>query len=138
MAPKKTPTKATPTKATPTKVAPRPKVPAPARTQAPTTPAAPAQNRPKAKGKPQASPGGNPDPLPLSTVFRQVIAARQLSAYAVGKAAGVDSRQVQRFLDRERDLRLATADKIARALGLRLVEGTILKAPVPGRARAPR
>jgi plasmid maintenance system antidote protein VapI len=68
----------------------------------------------------------------LSGQLRDIIAARGLTAYAVAKAAGVDVRLVQRFLDQERDIRLETADKIARALGLRLAEVATRK----GQARA--
>jgi DNA-binding phage protein len=68
----------------------------------------------------------------LSGQLRDVIAARHLTAYAVAKTAGVDVRLVQRFLDSERDMRLETADKIAQALGLRLVEVATRK----GQARA--
>jgi transcriptional regulator with XRE-family HTH domain len=58
----------------------------------------------------------------LSYQLRDVIDRRGLSAHAVGKAAGVDPAVVARFVSCERDVRLATADKIAAALGLRLVE----------------
>ena len=48
--------------------------------------------------------------------------ARGLTAYAVGQMAGVDPGIVKRWLSGVRDIRLATADKLAVALGLRLVE----------------
>jgi hypothetical protein len=57
----------------------------------------------------------------LSDQLRDII-RRKPSAYAVAKAAGVDTAVVQRFLDAERGLTTASIDKIARALGLRLVE----------------
>jgi transcriptional regulator with XRE-family HTH domain len=59
---------------------------------------------------------------PLFRQLRDIIASRDLTAYAVGKRAGVDPGVVQRFLTNERDIRLETADRIAAALGLRLVE----------------
>jgi transcriptional regulator with XRE-family HTH domain len=58
----------------------------------------------------------------LSYQLREVIDARGLSAYAVGRDAGVDAAVVSRFLREERGITLETADKIALALGLRLVE----------------
>lgn len=58
----------------------------------------------------------------LSYQLREVIESRELTAYALGKEAGVDATVVGRFLSGERDLRLATADRLASALGLRLVE----------------
>jgi hypothetical protein len=57
----------------------------------------------------------------LSDQLRDVI-RRKPSAYAVAKAAGIDTAVVQRFLDAERGLTTASIDKIAKALGLRLVE----------------
>jgi len=45
-----------------------------------------------------------------------------MSAYAAARLAGVDPGVVSRFMTGERDIRLATADRLASALGLRLVE----------------
>jgi hypothetical protein len=58
----------------------------------------------------------------LSAQLKDIIASRDLAAYAVGRLAGVDPGVVQRFLTGERDIRLGTADRIGAALGLRLVE----------------
>jgi transcriptional regulator with XRE-family HTH domain len=58
----------------------------------------------------------------LTTKLRETIRERGLTAYAVARDAGADARGVQRFLDGERGLTLDTADRIAAALGLRLVE----------------
>lgn len=58
----------------------------------------------------------------LGDQLRAVIESRGLTAYAAGRAAGVDPGVVQRFLTGERDIRLETADRLAAALGLRLVE----------------
>ena len=58
----------------------------------------------------------------LSRQLRDVIESRGLTAYALGKQAEVDATVIGRFLSGERDLRMATADRIAAALGLRLVE----------------
>lgn len=58
----------------------------------------------------------------LSRSLRDVIESRGLTAYALGQDSGVDATVIGRFLSGERDLRLGTADRIAAALGLRLVE----------------
>ncbi len=72
----------------------------------------------------------------LSRQLRDVIESRELTAYALGKEAGVDATVVGRFLSGERDLRLATADRIALALGLRLVE--VARAGAKARPARPR
>jgi ribosome-binding protein aMBF1 (putative translation factor) len=56
-------------------------------------------------------------------VIRDVIAARGLSGSSVADEAEVDHRVVNRFLAGKRGLSIETTDKLARALGLRLVEG---------------
>ena len=76
----------------------------------------------KTRAKTKTSGARTADRQALGGQLRAVIAVRRLTAYAVAKAADVDVRLVQRFLDRERDIRLETADKLARALGLRLAE----------------
>jgi transcriptional regulator with XRE-family HTH domain len=67
------------------------------------------------------------DPMPasvpmISEQLRDVIRRRGLTAYKVAKDAGVSHTIVQRFLDGDRGLKLDSADKIARALRLRLME----------------
>lgn len=57
----------------------------------------------------------------LSDQLREVIASRG-TAYAVAKSADVDPGIIQRFLTGERGLTVATLDRLAEALGLRLVE----------------
>jgi transcriptional regulator with XRE-family HTH domain len=64
--------------------------------------------------------------------LREIINGRDLTAYSLGKAAGVSASVVSRFLNRERGLTLETFDAIAGALGLRLVE------TAKGRGRPPR
>jgi len=58
--------------------------------------------------------------LPISTALRDTISERGLTAYAAAKQAGVSVDAVQRFLNEERGLNLATVDKLADALGLTL------------------
>jgi transcriptional regulator with XRE-family HTH domain len=67
----------------------------------------------------------------LSGQLAEAIERRGLSARAVAKLSGVDRCAVARFLKGERDIRLATADAIADALGLRLVDP-----PRGGKARS--
>ena len=75
-----------------------------------------------AKTKAGAAKKAEPSPHTLSARIREVIAARELTAYAVGQLADVDATVVSRFLSGERDIRLETADRIALALGIRAVE----------------
>jgi hypothetical protein len=58
---------------------------------------------------------------PISDALKAEIERRELSAYALGKLASVHLQMITRFISGERDLRLATADKIAAALGMKLV-----------------
>jgi transcriptional regulator with XRE-family HTH domain len=82
----------------------------------------------------------------ISGQLKDIIASRGLTAYAIGKQADVDPCVVQRFITGERDIRMETADRIAAALGVRLVEvgrprGRVAPSPVRsvGRvAAAPR
>ena len=70
----------------------------------------------------------------VSQQLRDVIDSRGLTPSAVAKEAGIDPGMVARFVSGERDLRLATVDRIAAALGLRLVEVGRAKGRVRGRA----
>lgn len=63
---------------------------------------------------------------PIDAALRQAIKASGLTHYAIGQAAGVAPSQLDRFMmpagdPRHRDLRLATAAKIAAVLGCELV-----------------
>ncbi len=57
---------------------------------------------------------------PISKVLRKTIHERHLTAYAAAKSSGVSVDAVQRFLNEERGLTLATVDKLADALNLTL------------------
>jgi DNA-binding phage protein len=59
----------------------------------------------------------------ISGQLKHAIAASGLTHYAIGKASGVSSGMILRFMAGERDMRLETVDKIAAALGLRLCQG---------------
>jgi transcriptional regulator with XRE-family HTH domain len=56
--------------------------------------------------------------MPISQALRDTIRQRGLTAYAAAKRAGVSVDAVQRFLNGQRGLTLATADKLAAALCL--------------------
>jgi transcriptional regulator with XRE-family HTH domain len=56
----------------------------------------------------------------ISDAIKEEICERNLSAYALGKMTGVSAVTIQRFLTGERGLALATAEKLARALGLKV------------------
>jgi hypothetical protein len=60
----------------------------------------------------------------LSDAIIEAICKQNLSAYALGKMADVSPVVISRFMAGERGLTLATADKITRALNLRLCEGS--------------
>lgn len=57
----------------------------------------------------------------IDETLREAIRRSGLTHYAIGKAAGVAPAQLDRFVAGERDLTLATAAKVADALGLALV-----------------
>jgi plasmid maintenance system antidote protein VapI len=61
-----------------------------------------------------------PRKQPVSSSLRKTIRERELTAYATAKRAGVSVDAVQRFLNSERGLTLATVDKLADALELTL------------------
>ncbi len=58
--------------------------------------------------------------VPVSKALRDTIRKQGLTAYATAKQAGVSVDAVQRFLNDERGLNLATVDKLADALELTL------------------
>jgi hypothetical protein len=60
-------------------------------------------------------------PKPIDTALRDAIRGSGLTHYALGKAAGVAPAQLDRFVSGERSLTLASAAKVATALGLVLV-----------------
>ncbi len=57
---------------------------------------------------------------PIGRPLRQTLGERDMTAYAAAKRAGVSVDAVQRFLNDERGLNLATVDKLADALELTL------------------
>src|SRR4051794_15537512 len=74
--------------------------------------------------RPTAKPGARvaPNRHTLAYQLREIIDARGLTPYAAGQLAGVDPGVLSRFMRGRRDIRLDTADRLAAALGIRLVE----------------
>lgn len=60
---------------------------------------------------------------PISEPLRAAILASCKSAMQLGRESGVSHPVILRFVNRERDIRLETADKLARCLGLKLKRG---------------
>lgn len=56
----------------------------------------------------------------LSQALRDALRSSGKSMYQIAQDAGVSQIVVSRFLSGERDIRMATADKLAEALGLML------------------
>ena len=54
----------------------------------------------------------------LCVALKAAIEESDKSVYQIAKEAGISPIMISRFLSGERDLRLATADKLARVLGL--------------------
>jgi transcriptional regulator with XRE-family HTH domain len=66
-------------------------------------------------------PPGSPVPPgrgAISDALRAAIHASSKSVYQICKEAGISPIVISRFLSGERDIRLATADRLARALGI--------------------
>jgi len=57
----------------------------------------------------------------MTEVIRKAIQESNKTVYRIAKEAGTSTAVVSRFLKGERDIRLATADRIAKALDLTLV-----------------
>ncbi|HEY7424136.1 MAG TPA: helix-turn-helix transcriptional regulator [Gemmataceae bacterium] len=60
----------------------------------------------------------------LSQALRDALQASEKSMYQIAQDAGVSQIVVSRFLSGERDIRMATADKLAEALGLTLARAS--------------
>jgi hypothetical protein len=60
----------------------------------------------------------------LSQVLRDALRASDKSMDQIGQEAGVSPIVISRFLSGERDIHMATADKLADALGLKLARAS--------------
>ena len=59
-----------------------------------------------------------PDKNSITDVLKSAIVKSGLSHYAISQAADCTPSQIDRFISGQRDLSLATADRIAQALGV--------------------
>ncbi len=62
-------------------------------------------------------------PDSLSATLRQAIRGSDKSVYQIAREAEVSQIVISRFLSGERDIRMATANKLAETLGLKLATG---------------
>ena len=69
---------------------------------------------------PPAEPRVRAGPQALSEALRRAIRESDKSAYQIAQEAGVSQIVVSRFLSGERDIRMATADRLAEVLGITL------------------
>ena len=69
---------------------------------------------------PPARGSASATPRSLSAALKQAIRESDKSEYQIAQLAGVSQIVISRFLSGERDIRMATADKLADALGLQL------------------
>jgi transcriptional regulator with XRE-family HTH domain len=60
-------------------------------------------------------------PRSLSAALKKAMKDSPKTSYQIAKEAGVSQIMVSRFLSGKRDIRLATADRLAHVLGLKLV-----------------
>ena len=56
----------------------------------------------------------------ISDALRRAILASPKSVYQISKEAGISQIVISRFVSGERDIRLATADRLAKALGIEI------------------
>ncbi len=59
----------------------------------------------------------------IADSLKQAISASDRSVYQIAKESGISQIVITRFLSGERDIRMATADKLARVLNLQLAVG---------------
>ena len=72
---------------------------------------------------PPAAPNGSVSGR-LSQALRDALLSSDKSMYQIAQDAGVSQIVVSRFLSGERDIRMATADKLAQVLGLTLAKAS--------------
>ncbi len=65
-----------------------------------------------------------PIPDSASEALKRAIQASDLTVYEIAKRAKVSQIIISRFLSGERDIRMATGDKLAQVLGLKLVSAS--------------
>ncbi|HEY2414540.1 MAG TPA: helix-turn-helix transcriptional regulator [Pirellulaceae bacterium] len=65
-----------------------------------------------------------PESGAISDALRTAVKASPKSVYQICKESGISQIVVSRFLSGERDIRLATADRLAHALGIGVTAGS--------------
>ena len=65
-----------------------------------------------------------PIPNCLSEALKQAIQDSEMTVYQIARKARVSQIIISRFLSGQRDIRMATADKLAGVLGMKLVAGS--------------
>ncbi|MBI4585921.1 MAG: helix-turn-helix transcriptional regulator [Planctomycetes bacterium] len=65
-----------------------------------------------------------PIPDSASDALKRAIQASDLTVYEIAKRAMVSQIIISRFLSGERDIRMATGDRLAQVLGLKLVSAS--------------
>jgi DNA-binding phage protein len=78
------------------------------------------------KGQAEFPPAAASDATPgrLTQALRDALRSSGESMYQIAQEAGVSQIVVSRFLSGERDIRMATADRLAQALGLELAKAS--------------
>lgn len=71
----------------------------------------------------------------LSDTLREAILSSKKSRYAIAVGSGVDHAVLRRFVTRERDIKLDTADRLAEFLGLELTRRRSGGAAKPAKGR---
>ncbi len=69
---------------------------------------------------PKAGTGQSPSPPGIPAQIRQAREARQLTWYALAKAAGIPNQATVRDIERGKDVKLSILQSVAAALGLKL------------------
>jgi len=70
------------------------------------------------------APPTKPESGAISDALRAAVKSSSKSVYQICKESGISQIVVSRFLSGERDIRLATADRLAQALGLGVTTGS--------------
>jgi plasmid maintenance system antidote protein VapI len=77
------------------------------------------------------------NPSSLREVIRSAIAASGLTASAIGESSSVLPMHIRRIILAQGDIKLATADRLAQVLGLKVVSQVVALTPVPKPPTAP-
>ena len=62
-----------------------------------------------------------PKHVPLDKLLKDAVRASGITMYRIAERAGITGPMLSRFMDGKRTIKITTADKIAKVLGLTLV-----------------